>query len=190
MPDNSGSGRPSLGEMLAANTAAATAASAAAVSTAVPANPVIPTTATEAATRLAEIKADPKWRTEYLGGSVRHAKEMRDLQAVVNADKSRDPQAEMAVNGILYDGIQPSGHLAKVGTAEMLRAVGADDAVVRQVLAGEPVSASEHAAASAARARLMKDHDFTAKYLAGDGESRRALTMLNIVISSPIKAVA
>lgn len=190
MPDNSGFGTATLGEMMAANSATAHAAASAAIMAPPEYEPpAIPATADEAATRLAAVQADPKWRDEYLSGSKAHAKELRDLQAA--ADRERSTQSEMAVAGELYPGIQPSGHLARVGTAAMLRESGiGDDNVIRQVLTGQPVSAEEHAAAVEAKARLMRDSDFVAKYTAGDGEAKRQMRLINIVLSSPIKKVA
>jgi hypothetical protein len=192
MTSNSGSGAPTTGELLHSNEQAAAVAAAAALSRAAPADPVIPATSSEAVARLAEIKADPKWRDQYLAGSAIHAKEMRDLQAVIDADKGRaDPQTEMAIAGVLFDGIQPSGHLAKVGTATMLREAGINDTgVIRQVLAGESVTQQERDVAATTKARLMKDEDFTAKYLAGDSEAKRTMTLLNIIVSSSIKSAA
>jgi hypothetical protein len=185
MTSNAGSGAATLGEMLFANEQAARAAAAEATSKPAAVAPVIPATPSEAAARLKAAALDPKWLEEYFGGSVIHANEMRDLKAVIGKDA--DPQTEMAIAGQLYDGIQPAGHLAKVGTAEMLRAVGADDGVVRQVLTGQSVSQQEFDAAQATKARLMKDNDFISKYNSGDGESRRTLTLLNVVLTSPVK---
>jgi hypothetical protein len=61
MPDNAGSGTPTLGEMIVANEQAARAALAEASSKPVPIAPVIPTTAAEAAARLKAATSDPKW---------------------------------------------------------------------------------------------------------------------------------
>lgn len=189
MPSNDGFGTATLGEMIFANSQAASAAAAAAVSKEAPAAPIIPAAANEAAARLSDLKADPKWRDQYLKGSSTHAKEMRDLQAVV--DKEQNTQVDMAIAGKLYDGIQPGGHLAAVGTAEMLREAGIGDAaVIRQVLAGEEVTPQEHAAATETKERLMKDQDFVKKYMTGDGDAKRQMTLLNVVLSSPVKTGA
>ncbi|UFW92102.1 hypothetical protein BjapCC829_48515 (plasmid) [Bradyrhizobium barranii] len=42
----------------------------------------------------------------------------------------------------------------------------------------------QNAAATATKARLMKDQDFTARYMAGDGEAKRTMTLLNVIIWS------
>ncbi|MCK1542207.1 hypothetical protein IVA98_32935 [Bradyrhizobium sp. 160] len=180
-----GEGSLTLGDMIVANATPAPPAA-----PAPPPAPVIPETEAAALARKAQLTADPKWRDEYLSGSPRHAKELSDLEAVIQKGNA-DPQTEMAIAGELFDGIQPSGHLAAVGAAEMLREAGVrDTAVIRQVLTGEAVSAEEHAAATETKARLMANHDFAKRYVSGDGEARREMTLLNVILSSPIKGAA
>lgn len=192
MSDNSGSGSASLGEMLHANDQAAAAAASAAISQPAAARvvPVIPSAPGDAAARLNELKADPKWRDEYLGGSPSHAKEMRDLQAVIS--RGGNPEVDKAIAGVLDAApFQTSKRMTMIGTAEHLRDSGIGDAnVIRQVLAGDPVTPEEHAAATETKARLMNDQDFVKRYTAGDGEAKRQMTLLNIVVSSPIKRTA
>lgn len=186
MPSNDGSGTATLGEMIHANSQAASAAAAVAVSKEAPAAPIIPASANEAAARLSELKADPKWRDQFLSGSSTHAKEMRDLQAVV--DKEQNTQVDMAIAGKLYDGIQPGGHLAAVGTAEMLREANiGDTAIIKQVLTGGEVTPQEHAAAIARKSELMADAAWTDRYLKGGAAEKREMTLISIVLSSPVK---
>ncbi|UQR67713.1 hypothetical protein LRP30_21740 [Bradyrhizobium sp. C-145] len=169
---------------------AAQAAAAVAVSKPVPVDPVIPPDASGAAARLNELRGDPAWLNEYLGGSVRHAKEMRDLRAVI--DRGGNPDVDRAIAGVLDDApIQTSKRMTMIGTAEMLRERGVSDTgVIRQVLAGDSVTPQEHAAAMETKARLMNDQAFVARYTAGDGEAKRQMTLLNVIISSSIKVAA
>lgn len=189
MPSNDGSGTPTTGELLFANQQAAAAAASAAISqpAAARAAPVIPSAPGDAAARLNELKADPAWRDELLDGSVSHLKEMRDLQAVIG--RGGNPEVDKAIAGLLDAApFQTTKRMTMIGTAEHLRESGIGDAnVIRQVLAGDPVSPEEHAVATETRARLMRDSDFVARYTAGDGEAKRQMTLLNIVVSSPIK---
>ncbi|MCJ9701732.1 hypothetical protein, partial [Bradyrhizobium sp. SHOUNA76] len=152
--------------------------------------PVIPSAAGDAAARLNELKADPAWRDELLNGSVSHLKEMRDLQAVIG--RGGNPEVDKAIAGVLDAApFQTTKRMTMIGTAEHLRESGIGDAnVIRQVLAGEAVTPEEHATATEAKARLMRDSDFIARYTAGDGEAKRQMTLLNIVVSSPIKRIA
>lgn len=189
MPSNDGSGSATVGEMLAAQQEAANATAAAALAKEVPPDLVIPTDVGEAEARLSAVKADPKWRDEYLAGSPRHAKELRELQAAV--DKAKNTRVEMAVSGQLFDGIQPSGHLAAVGGAQYLKGIGLGEAEVRQGITGAPVTPDEHAAAVATKTRLLEDPDFVAKYMSGDAEARRTVTRLNIIVTAgPARSAA
>lgn len=189
MPSNDGSGTATLGEMIFANHQATAATAAAAVSKDAPSAPIIPAAANEAAARLSELKADPKWREQFLSGSSTHAKELRDLQAVI--DKEQNTQLDMAIKGELFDGIQPGGHLAAVGTAEMLREANiGDTAVIKQVLTGGEVTPQEHAAAIARKAELMGDAAWTDRYLKGGAAEKREMTLISIVLSSKLKGAA
>ncbi|TQF28784.1 hypothetical protein [Bradyrhizobium sp. UNPA324] len=190
MSSNDGSGAPTTGEMLFANDQAALAAASVAVSKPAAPDLVIPTLPSDAAARLNELRGDPTWLNEYFGGSVRHAKEMRDLRAVI--DKGGNPEVDRAIAGVLDDApIQTSKRMTMIGTAAMLREGGiSDTGVIRQVLAGDSVTPQEHAAASETKARLMNDQAFVARYTAGDGEAKRQMTLLNVIISSSIKVAA
>ncbi len=182
MPSNDGSGSATVGELLFAQHEAANAAAVAAIAKDAPPELVIPTDVGEAEARLSAVKADPKWRDEYLAGNQRHAKELRELQAAV--DKAKNTRVDMAVTGQLYDGIQPSGHLAAVGGAQYLKSMGLGEAEVRQGITGAPVSAEEHAAAVATKTRLLENPDFVAKYMGGDAEAKRTMTRLNILVTA------
>ncbi|MEH2485422.1 hypothetical protein [Bradyrhizobium sp. AZCC 2230] len=192
MPDNSGTGGATLGEMLHSGDHAAAAAAAAAISQPAAARvaPVIPSEASAAAARLNELKSTPEWRDQLLDGSPSHLKEMRDLQAVIS--RGANPEVDKAIAGVLDAApFQTTKRMTMIGTAEHLRASGiGDTGVIRQVLAGEPVTPEEHATATETKARLMNDQDFVKRYTAGDGEAKRQMTLLNIVISSPKKSAA
>lgn len=192
MPDNSGTGGATLGEMLHSGDQAAAAAASAAISqpAAARATPVIPSAPGDAAARLNDLKADPAWRDELLNGSASHLKEMRDLQAIIS--RGGNPEVDKAIAGVLDAApFQTTKRMTMIGTAEHLREVGIGDAnVIRQVLAGDSVTPEEHAAASETKARLMRDNDFVTRYTAGDGEAKRQMTLLNIVVSSPVKRTA
>jgi hypothetical protein len=62
--------------------------------------------------------------------------------------------------------------------------------IARQVLSGEPVSKAEFDAAKQAKQRLLGDQDFVRRYLSGDGEAKRQMALLNVVITRDIKETA
>jgi len=186
MPDNAGAGTQTLGEMLFQNDVSARSAAAEAISK--PASeyqPVIPDTPKEAAARLSQIKSDPAWREAYLSGQPRHAKELRELQAIVDKENAG---VDKALAGELYDSpIQPPGHMANIAAAAMLTEAGLRPDVVRQVLTGQPVSRAEYEAAKSRKTELMRDRKFVDAYMANNGPERQALTLLDVILSSRIK---
>src|SRR5258705_8089693 len=176
MTANSGSGAPTLGEMVSSHSQPAPPAP-----VAPPPAPVIPATASEATARLNELKGSAEWREQYLSGSPRHAKEMRDLQEAI--DKGANPRVDRAIAGIMDDApFQAAGHLAMIGTAEMLRDAGIGDDVIRQTLSNQEITQAERDAVARWKADKMRDSEWVKKYLAGEGEHKRAMMLANIVL--------
>jgi hypothetical protein len=148
-----------------------------------------PATAAEAATRLNELKSDVAWRDRYLGGGVTEAREITALQEMLN--KSDNPDVDRAMAGLLDDSpIQRSGHLQMIGVAGWLRENGVRDEVVRQTLTSHEVTQAEFDAVKNLKAERMKDHAWVKEFLAGNGQHKRDMTLMNIVLTSPIKAGA
>lgn len=190
MADNSGYGTPTVGEMLASSEVAARASAAAAAMPVEYKPAEIPATASEAAARLEALKSDPKWRDELLGGSKTHAREMRELQAAV--DKEQNARTERAMAGIVPKAgpFEDGKARQMVEHANYLRANHVPDAAIRQSLAGSDVTQAEHDAATRAKAALMDDQDFVKAFLGGHGPAKTQMSLINIVLSSPIKRVA
>jgi hypothetical protein len=154
-----------------------------------PVAPTLPATAAEAATRLNELKADVAFRDRYLAGGVTEARQMTALQEMLN--KSDNPDVDRAMAGLLDDSpIQRSSHLQMIGAAGMLREIGIRDEVIRQTLTGHEVTQAEYDAVKNLKAERMKDHAWVKEYLAGNGPHKRDMTLMNIVLTSPIKAGA
>ncbi|MHC2195794.1 hypothetical protein ACVJF1_008427 [Bradyrhizobium diazoefficiens] len=85
----------------------------------VPEPPALPSTPAEAATRLDQLKADPKWTASFLSGSPTQLQEFRDLHETI-AKGNDDVSAAMA--GIIPE--MPSSDLKTMaGTASMLKDV-------------------------------------------------------------------
>jgi hypothetical protein len=179
-----GSDTPTVGDMIAAH-----ARPVPPTPVAPPPAPVIPTNPTEAIARLDALKADAGWRDKFLSGNSPQVKEFRDLQAV--AAKAADSKVDAAMAGILEDTpFQSSGHLAMVAATSMFREIGISDAVIRQTLTDREVTQAEHDVVAKWKADRMRDHDWTKKYLAGDGDQVRDMLLANIVLSSNIKQSA
>jgi hypothetical protein len=154
-----------------------------------PPAPVIPGTAGEATARLNELKGDQVWTNELLAGGSRQAKEMAALLEVI--DKGDNPQVDRAMAGELEDApFQPSGQIAMIGTTEMLRAAGIRDEVIREFLTGQPISAQEQKLVAARKAERLRDHEFVKRFMAGDGEQRREMLLIDLILNAPTKTAA
>jgi hypothetical protein len=141
-------------------------------------------TAAEASTQLAAKKADPTWLNAFLGGSGPHVAEFRKLTEIA-AKATDEANVEAAMAG-KYLPFNDGEHLARMGTASMLREEGIGDDVIRQALSGKPVSRAEHEAATKRKADLMRDHEWSKQYLAGNGPQRQEMMLLNIIVSSDV----
>ncbi|KRR22635.1 hypothetical protein CQ14_30985 [Bradyrhizobium lablabi] len=151
-----------------------------------PAPPQMPTNAADAATRLNELKSDAGWRDRYLGGGITEQREITALQEIIN--KGDNPDVDKAMAGLLDDApVQRSGHMQMIGVAQMLREAGVRDEVIRETLTGKAVTQAEYDAVARLKAERLRDHAWTKEFLAGNGEHKRAMTLMNIVLSSPIK---
>lgn len=75
------------------------------------------------------------------------------------------------------------------GTAEFLRDVGIRDEVVRATLAGAEVTQAEFDATKRWHDQHMRDQEFTKKWLSGDPEAARQMTLAHIILGSNIKGV-
>jgi hypothetical protein len=150
-----------------------------------------PTTPAEAQARLSTLVGTKEWAEKWVSGSAAHADEYNKLQEMALSGTNpgkvdlEDPRA--AVDQIFLDRQRRDN----VNTAEYLRGVGIDDpAIISQVLTNEPVSQHEFDAAKSMRSRLERDHDFQKKYLSGDGEAVRQMTLLNVILTRPVKREA
>lgn len=144
-------------------------------------------TPADAAAKLDALKANPEWTAAFLKGDGPAVAEYGKLLSA-SQPHAESHAADMAIAGKLFDGgLQPSGHLVAVGTATMLREIGIPTDVIKQVLIGQPVSQAEHDAASKQKEALMRDQEWSKQYLAGNGPHREQMTLLHVILSSPIK---
>jgi hypothetical protein len=145
-----------------------------------------PSSAAEASARLDVLISDKEWAGKLLAGDGLATKEFHDLSALIAADE----KVEAAMSGkgsVLPGGIPDSQLKLMTETAGYLREHGVGEGAVRQTLTGEKVSKKEYELVTAWKAQHMRDGDFTKKYLAGDSEATRQMTLANIVLASEIK---
>jgi hypothetical protein len=144
-----------------------------------------PANATEASSRLAALSSDKAWSGKLLSGDTSATKEFNSLTAMV---AEAGDSIDVAMSGQLPPGA--NGDIRELaGTAEFLRDVGVRDEVVRETLAGAPVTREEFNATKRWHDQHMRDQEFTKKWLAGDPEAARQMTLAHIILSSEIKGV-
>jgi len=150
--------------------------------------PKDPKTPAEASARLNELKSIEGWTALYLSGSGPHVADFNKLQELISSGDAID----LAIAGVYEDKtFQDKAHMDNMRTADFLRGSGIDDpAVLRQVLSNEKVSPQEFEAAKSMKARLMRDLEFTKRYLANDGEAVRQIALLNVVLTREVKTEA
>jgi hypothetical protein len=154
----------------------------------VPTSPAgAPATPAEAAARLRQIEADPKWREGFLNGSPQHREEFEALTQLVAAgdqsddllietvDSATDPQAlSRAAYAGLIDGLREGGLPAGAET------------YMRDLDAGrrwDRPTAGEKLACQQALDRLTGDTEWCRRFIGGDVKARNLFNMLNRVIA-------
>jgi hypothetical protein len=148
--------------------------------------PAPPATATEASARLTALGADKAWAQRFYSGDIAAQKEFEDLNIMIAEGGDK---IDRAMSGVLPD--LPDGDLKQMaGLAEMLRDIGIRDDLVRQTLSGQEVTQAEYDATKRWHDQHMRDQEFTKKWLAGDPEVAKQMTLAHIILSSEIKQVA
>ena len=113
----------------------------------------------------------------------------RIQEAVTGARAEAGDPISRAIAGELSD-INDSGFLQQKQTADALRSLGMGDDVIRQVLAGEPVSRAEHDRVRRWKNEVMtsaQHEGFRKSYLVGEPTAVSQMNHAAIVLSSPIK---
>ncbi|OAF11777.1 hypothetical protein AYJ54_07915 [Bradyrhizobium centrolobii] len=151
---------------------------------------------TPAANKLSNLLGDPSFLRSIDHGGQHGASDGHALPGGASFDRLQDAVTEAraeagdpisrAIAGELSD-INDSGYLHQKQTADALRVLGMKDDVIRQVLAGEPVSRAEHESVQRWKSEAMKDEKWRAAYLKGDPDCVRQMTNAMVVLTSPIK---
>ncbi|MCS3895807.1 hypothetical protein M2171_004940 [Bradyrhizobium japonicum USDA 38] len=148
----------------------------------IPETPALPSTPAEAATRLDQLKADPKWASSFVSGSPSHLQEFRDLHEIV----AKGDHVDMAMSGLMPE-MPSSSHREMAGTASMLRELGIDDRIIKETLTGHMVTKPEYEATERWKKDAMSNPDFVKRYIGGDNEARRKMTLANIILTGGIQ---
>jgi hypothetical protein len=145
-----------------------------------------PANATEASARLTALSGDKAWSGKLLSGDLTATKEFNDLTTMVA--EGGDGVA-VAMSGVLPPAA--NGEMREMaGLTEFLRDIGIRDEVIRETLSGGTVSQAEFEATKRWHDQHMRDQEFTKKWLAGDPEAAKQMTLAHIILSSEIKQAA
>jgi hypothetical protein len=147
--------------------------------------PAPPANATEASSRLAALSADKAWSGKLLSGDTSATKEFNSLTTMVA--EGGDGVA-VAMSGVLPPAA--NGEMREMaGLTEFLRDTGITDDVIRQTLSGHEVTQAEFDATKRWHDQHMRDKEFTKKWLAGDPEAAKQMTLAHIILGSSVKGV-
>jgi hypothetical protein len=151
-----------------------------------PATP--PATPIEARARLDGLIKDREFGAKLLSGNADANREFNDLQLKADSVEPAD-QAAVAMSGMMP--IMPDADLRLMAnTADMLRALGIRDEVIRETLTDREVTQQEHDVVARWKADRMRDSEWVKKWLSGEGEQARDMMLANIVLTSTIKKEA
>jgi hypothetical protein len=145
--------------------------------------PAPPANATEAATRIESFKTDATLRDKLLAGDATATKEWHELHGLI---ASADDRVSSAMAGQLSE-IPDSDHRLMANTATMLRELGLNEGTVQQTLENRPVTQQEFDTVTALKAQKFRDQEWKKSLLSGDAQTVKELSLINIVLSSPIE---
>jgi hypothetical protein len=153
-----------------------------------------PSPADQATSKLAELQADPAWRSKLIAGNGPAVKEFSELMAAKSAEPAGDRISKILDGSVEIPLLElTNGGLTTRKVVDFvagLREQGIGDAAIRQVLEENGVSQAEHNMAKQVRADRLANVDFTKKWLSGDREAGREMMLLNIIVSAGVKEEA
>lgn len=125
-------------------------------------------TAKEAAGEKSQLLADPAFRDRVLANNTDARDQLRALNQTIVTKGGVSEQTESHIAQLQIDADLPNE-------------------VVAQLRENHPVSAAERVTAQRSRDALMKDQAWVQKFYSGDRAAKREMTLLNIVLSAPVK---
>jgi hypothetical protein len=146
--------------------------------------PAAPTTPAEAATRLDQAKADPKWTETFLAGHPERVREFHEWHALAAKGESVD----RAMAGMYMEGGNTTDHITQMGTAAVFRELGIRDEITRDVLVDKhTVTQAEYNATKVWKEDRMNDKEWVAKLMGGDREAKRKLVLANLILTGHVQ---
>jgi hypothetical protein len=148
-----------------------------------------PTNSTEAAARLETLKADAGWRERFLANEGAAKKEFHELSNMIVNGPASDSAVELAMSGKLPPNPSVDQQMM-TGTAQKMREMGFPQLAIHETIVGKAPTEADVERARVWKAQVMRNPDFTKRYLAGDGDAAREMMAANIVLASQPDSVA
>jgi hypothetical protein len=123
-----------------------------------------------AASRIAELKADPKFTEKYLSGETSARGEFTRLHAIVGKGTTPDEFAMHRASQL--DAMKKHADLPQQCWDQVAR--------------NGPVHQHEREEALRMKERCLRDRSFIAKYLDGSREETSLMTRISLILSSPV----
>lgn len=130
--------------------------------------------------------ADDTKRQKLEAGDLATKREFDELIKAVTVPA--DP-VEAALSGKLSN-FPTSEELQLSRSASMLRGLGLSDDAVREAISDSTTSQEIHDAAKAWKAQHLSDQDWVKRWLNGDAEAIKEMTLCGILLTQPIKGKA
>jgi hypothetical protein len=150
--------------------------------------PPAPGTPAAAASRLAELQADPAWRSRLLQGRPQEVEQFHELNAKIATGDPIDAALAMGgdpahvLSNTSVDGV-PSPHATAMEIPH-LRELGLSDGVIAELIRGHTCSPQEIAAVRRLKAARFSDQDWVRAFLKGSAEHKREHTLMCIVLGT------
>jgi hypothetical protein len=144
--------------------------------------PPAPSTPQEAASKLAELRANKDWGDRVLKSDPGALKEMRDLSRLVaqGSDVDRIMAGEPDLPNLSVGGQLSLKSVADAVPA--LRAAGISDGAIHELLSDRKPTAEEFMAVKRFKSMRHGDESWVKRFLAGDFEARRESTLMNMIL--------
>jgi hypothetical protein len=149
---------------------------------AAPAAPEIPGTPTEAATRLAERRADRSWGEKLISQDASTVAEFHALAKKASEGNDLDLMILAAPDmpDLNIDGtLSPKKIAGEIGS---LRESGLSDDVIKELLTGRTSTVAEVDAVKRFKAMRHSSKEWVDRYLAGDHDARRESMLMSMVL--------
>jgi hypothetical protein len=138
-----------------------------------PDQPAIGRLRSDAMAQINAYKADPIFQERLLRGDMAALADVQRLQKIINSPTQ-----------VVVGGVNPQEVQQRLDTWSNYADL--NPGVLEQIRSQGPVSAAEYKLVQQTRTRLMADREWAKRYLDGGVKERQQLSLISIILSSPI----